>query len=195
MPDPRLQNFIQRYQDQNAPWDTGITPPEIVAVVEELSPGKVLDLGCGTGTNVRYLLEHGWEADGIDFVPQAIAIAEGKMADFSADRYTLICHDVTLLEQAEGLRAPYDLLVDIGCGHALPPEHSEKYAKDCAALLKPGGVFMLYSHFPTEQRPFGWTDADVQRLFAEDFEIAAQVLSDDTTNGIPSGWFRLVRKA
>ena len=64
----RRRMFVQRYDAQDVPWDTGITPPEIVRVVQELAPGSALNLGCGTGTNVRYLLEHGWQADGIDFV-------------------------------------------------------------------------------------------------------------------------------
>jgi SAM-dependent methyltransferase len=64
MTDDRLEMFVQRYQNADVPWDTGITPPEIVRVVKELTPGKALDIGCGTGTNVRYLLERGWQAVG-----------------------------------------------------------------------------------------------------------------------------------
>ncbi len=35
-------------------WDTGITPPEVVQLVEaeHFPPGRALDIGCGTGTNV-----------------------------------------------------------------------------------------------------------------------------------------------
>jgi len=94
MNDP-LQNFIERYKNQDAPWDTGITPPEIVAIAGELPPGKAIDLGCGTGTNVRYLLEQGWTADGVDFVPQAIELAQAKLADFPAERYRVLVQDVT----------------------------------------------------------------------------------------------------
>ena len=195
MADPRLQNFIERYEKQDAPWDTGITPPEIVAITAELVPGKALDLGCGTGTNVRYLLEHGWDADGIDFVPQAIEIARSKMAAYPSQRCTLLCHDVTRLDACDDLRAPYDLVVDIGCGHGLSGDAAEKYAQDIADLLKPGGIVMLYTHFPSAERHFGWTDTDVHDLFSGQFEIVSEVLSTDTTNGSPSGWFRLQRKA
>ncbi len=194
MTDERLQMFVERYEMNSAPWDTNITPPEIVAIAAELPPGKALDLGCGTGTNVRYMLEKGWEADGIDFVPQAIEMARAKLAGFAPERYTVLCHDVTLLDQAAGLRAPFDLVIDIGCGHGLPVESQPKYAHDIAALLKAGGVLMLYAHEPTETRAFGWTPADVQRLFTPEFELVQQVLSIDTTNSSPSGWYRLVKK-
>ncbi len=56
------------------PWDSGISPPELVATIEganALTPGKALDLGCGTGTNSVYLARHGWAATGVDFVPRA----------------------------------------------------------------------------------------------------------------------------
>ncbi len=194
MTDERQQMFIERYQIGSVPWDTNITPPEIVAIAAELPPGKALDLGCGTGTNVRYMLEKGWEADGIDFVPQAVEMARAKLAGFPAERYTVLCHDVTLLDQVTGLRAPFDLLIDIGCGHGLPLESQPKYVRDCAALLKPGGVFMVYAHAPTETRAFGWSPDDIQRLFTADFDLVQQVLSIDTTNQSPSGWYRLARK-
>lgn len=193
MHDDKLQMFVERYQAQDTPWDTGITPPEIVVVAAELPPGKALDLGCGTGTNLRYLLQRGWQADGIDFVPQAIESARLKLADFPPERFGVFCHDVTQLKTCTGLRPPYDLVVDIGCGHGLPADRQPKYAEDVAALLKPGGIFMLYAHQPVEERTFGWTPDDVRRLFSPYFEITWQILSDDTTTGVPSGWYRLVK--
>ncbi|MBK8033983.1 MAG: class I SAM-dependent methyltransferase [Chloroflexi bacterium] len=87
--DDRRSVFIQNYQSQRTPWDTGITPPEIVQILHELPPGRALDIGCGTGTNVRYLLEHGWEADGLDFVPQAVETARLKLVAFPPTRCSI----------------------------------------------------------------------------------------------------------
>ena len=99
------------------PWDSGITPPEIVDILSELSPGTALDLGCGTGTVIRDLLETGWQADGVDYVDRAISLASEKLHPYPPDRYRLFCHDVTKLDTLSALRAPYDLIIDIGCGH------------------------------------------------------------------------------
>ncbi|MCB9449911.1 MAG: class I SAM-dependent methyltransferase [Anaerolineaceae bacterium] len=193
MSDDRLDMFTQRYQSHDTPWDTGITPPEIVQIVSELPPGKALDLGCGTGTNLRFLLQHSWQVDGVDFVAEAVAIAQSKLAAFPPEAFTVSCWDVTRLDECDALRAPYDLVVDIGCGHGVGADKHEKYAQDIATLLKPGGTLMLFTHYRSAERNFGWSPDDVHRLFSRHFTIAWEVLNDDTTTGAPSGWYRMVK--
>ncbi|MGH2524937.1 MAG: class I SAM-dependent methyltransferase, partial [Anaerolineales bacterium] len=78
------------------PWDSGIPAPELVRAIADRPAGRALDLGCGTGTNVRYLAEHGWQASGVDFVPGAIARAQRKLRGLPA---TLLVGDVTQLEK------------------------------------------------------------------------------------------------
>ncbi|MBK9125073.1 MAG: methyltransferase domain-containing protein [Chloroflexi bacterium] len=185
--------FVERYEVQDTPWDTGITPPEIVQIVQELPPGKALDLGCGTGTNLGYLLDHGWQVDGVDFVPQAVERAQAKLAGFPSERFSVYCHDVTRLNEIAGLRSPYDLVIDIGCGHGIPVDQAAQYARDVASLMRPGGSWMLYVHQPSEGRAFGWRPDDVRRIFSLGFELMQEILSTDTTNGSPSGWYRLTR--
>ena len=43
--------FQWKYWRGQTPWDTNITPPEVEDFVKTASPGRALDLGCGTGTN------------------------------------------------------------------------------------------------------------------------------------------------
>ncbi len=40
-------------------WDTGTSPPELLSYIEDHTPGKALDLGCGTGTNAITLAKSG----------------------------------------------------------------------------------------------------------------------------------------
>ncbi len=50
--------------------------PGLIPIVEELKPGRALDLGCGTGRDVVYLAMKGWQATGADRLPDAIERAE-----------------------------------------------------------------------------------------------------------------------
>src|SRR5438477_6219122 len=64
------------YRLGRAPWEIG-PRHELVDLVEagRLTPGRTLDLGCGTGTNAVYLAEHGFDVTGVDFSPVALAKA------------------------------------------------------------------------------------------------------------------------
>ncbi len=68
------------YWLKKTPWDTGITPPEIVAMIDsgKVSIGRALDLGCGTGTNAIYLAQKGFAVTGIDISRRAISLAKRK---------------------------------------------------------------------------------------------------------------------
>jgi len=193
MTDNKHDMFSDRYENNETPWDTNITPPEIIDILQILPTGKALDLGCGTGTVIKTLLEQGWQADGVDFVQVAIDRAEQKLAHFPTEQFRVFCYDVTALDTLDGLRPPYNLMIDIGCGHGTDKSKNDKYATALAGLIRTGGTFMLYIHQPREDSDMGWTPEDVRRLFTPAFEIISEVFSEDTSIGLPSVWYRLQR--
>ena len=186
----RFQMFSERYADGDMPWDSGITPPEIRDIMAEEPPGAALDLGCGTGTVMRDLLLQGWRADGIDFVQRAIDLACAKLADFPPDAFRLIRGDVTRLDHLPELRPPYDLIIDIGCGHSIDKSDNAAYAKGIAAQLKPGGDFMLYASHPRPDSSVGWAPKQVERLFGSLLELYWEQRGNDVAIGAPSSWYR-----
>jgi SAM-dependent methyltransferase len=125
---------------QKPPWDTGITPPEVEEFVQNHSPGRALDLGCGTGTNVIYLTQHGWQAIGVDFVEKAIHHARRK-ADQARVAAKFYADDVTRLSEITGY---FDLVLDIGCFHSLSAHAKRVYVANLSRLLVPHGSFLLY---------------------------------------------------
>ena len=57
----------KEYQSGQTPWDSGITPPEVVKFWSSRrlpAQGAALDLGCGTATNVAYLANLGLRRSG-----------------------------------------------------------------------------------------------------------------------------------
>lgn len=145
------------------PWDTGITPPELRAFIAQHPAGRALDLGCGTGTNVLALARAGWEATGVDFSGKAIRMARRKARQAGLPVHFLR-EDVVRLQ---GIHGPFDLILDIGCFHSLPPAHHQGYAQKIAELLAPEGTYLLYAFFrePASTQP-GITQPELDAAFS-----------------------------
>jgi SAM-dependent methyltransferase len=161
-----LRKFLRRlffnfWYYRSPPWDTGVSPPELVAFIESHPPGRALDLGCGTGTNVLTLAHHGWEATGVDFAPRAIRIAKRKARQANID-VDLRVADVTKLQDAN---RPFDLVLDMGCFHSLPPASKLDYINNLERLLAPGGTYLMYGFFneAADSGP-GLVEADLEKL-------------------------------
>jgi len=122
------------------PWDTRVSPPELVAFVETNPPGTALDLGCGTGTNAIYLAHHDWQVTGIDFAWRAIQIARKRVRQLNLEM-DLRVGDVTRLGYLLG---PYDLILDIGCLHNLDYRSRQAYLDQIKRLLAPRGTYLVY---------------------------------------------------
>ncbi|MGQ0604835.1 MAG: class I SAM-dependent methyltransferase [Anaerolineales bacterium] len=179
--------FFWQYLFGRPPWDSGIPAPELVRVLNEQPAGTALDLGCGTGTNVRYLAERGWRVTGLDFIPRAIEKAKRKTRGLEV---TLLVGDVTKLESAS-LPGPYDLALDIGCWHSLVDEGGRgRYAGGLAHWMKPGGLFMLYAFQPgAEVNQWGIPKDEVIANFSPRFTLA----SYEQGQGRPSAWYYFMR--
>jgi SAM-dependent methyltransferase len=156
-------------------WDTGVTPPEVVSVLEGTAvsaPGRALDLGCGTGTNVIYMAQHGWKAVGVDFSPIAIQQARQKAKDTPGA--TFVEGDVSKLSHL-GIQGPFDFVLDIGCFHGLSDHSREDYVKEVARVTRPGGLFMIWA-IASDRRPFlpglpTTQDKEIADRFGQDFKL------------------------
>jgi SAM-dependent methyltransferase len=190
-----VQNWLRKvtfnlWYFKKPPWDTGISPPELIAFIATHPAGRALDLGCGTGTNVITLAQHSWQVTGVDFAHKAIAMSKQKVrqAGINAD---LRVGDVT---KPDGIVAPFDLILDIGCFHSLSPASKQDYVRNLTRFLAPDGTFLLYAFFKTdESNDFGLTQTDLDLL---DSSLALVQRQDGTERGFrPSAWFTYVPKS
>jgi SAM-dependent methyltransferase len=138
--------FEHWYFRGQTPWDTGISPPELLEFIETHNPGRAIDLGCGTGTNVITLARAGWQVTGIDFAWRAIRKAKRKAA---AARVLaeLYVRDATRLVRIKG---PFELAFDLGCFHGILQNRRADYLAELDRILVPGGYWLLYAFLTSE---------------------------------------------
>ena len=184
--------FDLQYVLSRTPWDTQVTPPEVVELVEggDVSAGRVLDLGCGTGTNCIYLARHGWRVVGVDFSALAIRRARRKARRTGVDCtfYRADVTDLAFLEET------FDFVLDIGCLHSIPMEGWKRYAAKVARLVRPAGMYMLYAFVPRPDRqsPRGVSPGELSSLFGHAFIVERQEGGDDPT-GPSAAWYWMRR--
>jgi len=187
----------RRYASRNVPWDHADPPPEVLDFVPTLSPGRALDLGCGYGRASIFLARLGWQVDGVDFVPQAIAEAR-RRAEKAGVTVNFHVGDVTRLDF---LTPEYTFALDVGCAHNLTAAELAAYAAEVRRLLAPGGYYMLTARIepkqsPAEPGPRGITEAALRAAFAEGFALEWVKRGIDRPHGNvqwQSGWFRFRR--
>ncbi|WP_028459186.1 cyclopropane-fatty-acyl-phospholipid synthase family protein [Chloroflexus sp. Y-396-1] len=167
----RFHRMRERYLSGEIPWDHSEPPPEIITLSNELPPGRAIDLGCGTGRACIWLARAGWQVDGIDFVPEAIAIARERVAVAGvADKVRLFVADATRLDF---LTEPYDLAIDVGCGHGFSEPELNAYLDEVRRLLRPGGLFAFFAHLRTPTTP----DAAILKTHIEQTLLLAALQS------------------
>lgn len=170
------------------PWDSGVSPPELLEFIASHPPGRALDLGCGTGTNAITLARHGWQVTGVDFAWRAIARARQKARQAGVQ----VDFRVADVLRLPGITEKFDLVLDIGCFHSLDASGRKTYVKNLGELLLPGGFFLMYAFLENAGASVsGLTESDLA-LFQDRFKLVER--QEGTERGRrPSAWFTFER--
>ncbi|WKZ35367.1 MAG: class I SAM-dependent methyltransferase [Anaerolineales bacterium] len=167
-----------------APWDSGVSPPELYDFITHYKAGRAIDIGCGTGTNLIALAHAGWQVTGFDFALRAIQIAKRKLkkAGLQAD---LFIDDATQMKKVYG---QFDLALDMGCFHGI--ENKADYLIQLTRILAPGGYWLMYGFFkPASQLPGpGLVDTDLNLISARGLTLLSRKDGFDKRER-PSAWF------
>lgn len=112
------------------------------AVIEKLLQKQkiktILDMTCGTGSQVFYLIKHGYEVTGADFSPALLEIARAK-AKKAKIKVQFIDGDMRTLKTEK-----YDavITIDNAVGHLTKPDF-EKSMRNIAGNLNEGGIYIF----------------------------------------------------
>jgi len=154
-----------------APWDVGGPQPIVKELIERGDiTGRVLDVGCGTGDTAIFLAQKGYAVMGIDFIPQAIALASAR-AKSAGSEISFRVFDALKLDQ---LHERFDTIFDAGLFHNLSNTDRIRYTKSLEAALEPGGAFHMLCFSDSQPGFIGprrITKEEICRTFAQDWRI------------------------
>ncbi len=145
--DPAVQEeWDRRYTDREQLW-SGQPNGALVTEVAGLTPGRVLDVGCGEGADAIWLASRGWEVTAIEVSGVALERAAGHARDAG------VAIRFVHAELAEAALPPasFDLVSAQYPALLRTPDSAAERA--LLAAVAPGGVLLLVHHAGMDTQP------------------------------------------
>ncbi|MFF2042716.1 class I SAM-dependent methyltransferase [Kitasatospora sp. NPDC058170] len=172
--DPSVRaEWDSRYADRQQLW-SGRPNGALVAETAALTPGRVLDVGCGEGADAVWLARGGWDVTALEVSGVALERAAGHARDAGAAVRWVHAG----LAEAPLRPASFDLVSAQYPALLRTPDAAAERA--LLAAVAPGGVLLLVHHAGMDTRPAddsGFDPADyvwpsmVAALLDDDWEI------------------------
>jgi SAM-dependent methyltransferase len=137
--------------------------PDVADFLQHYPGARVYETGFGSGVNLLWARQNGWEIAGCEVAPTPFAIASRLLPGADLRR-----ESVTECSAPDG---HYDAVIDRAALTCLAPEDLNTALAHVHRILKPGGVFLFTPYgaqneapFPEQMpEPFTW-DLDSARL-------------------------------
>ena len=142
-PKSQWEYIYQTIPMHQIPWETGEPSADLVLLFKQnmLHEGmKVLDVGCGLGTQTRFMARKGILATGIDISQTAISKAREQLLRERDLIANFVVGDVGRMPMP---KASFEFVYDRGCYHHLSVEQRQEYVKEVARVLVPQGVLHM----------------------------------------------------
>jgi SAM-dependent methyltransferase len=145
--DPAVQaEWDARYADRGQLW-SGAPNGALVVEVDALTPGRVLDVGCGEGADAVWLAKRGWDVTGLE----VSGVALDRAAQHARAAGVTITWVHAGLAEAQLPPASFDLVSAQYPALLRTPNAAAERA--LLAAVVPGGVLLLVHHGGMEARP------------------------------------------
>ncbi len=138
------------------------------------TPGRLVDLGCGTGRLLRTLAPLGFTGTGIDLSPEMLRVAREKSAEAGL-ALEWVAGNLADLGNVPSTSFEYAACLFSTLGMIRGSANREAALREACRVLRPGGVFILHVHnrwwrlHDGSGRSWlladalGWRDADLER--------------------------------
>ena len=147
---------LKRYFEEQSITTAKFVIPYIQQVKEMNRETRVLEIGCGTGGNLKPFLEMGCSVTGVDIAATSIEIAAQLLGEHS--NLTLIADDIYNRTPADGT---FDIIIMRDVIEHI--HNQEKFMGFVKQFMNPGAVFFLA--FPPWYNPFGGHQQIVKNRF------------------------------
>ncbi|MFP4057090.1 MAG: class I SAM-dependent methyltransferase [Candidatus Brocadiia bacterium] len=108
-------------------------------------PGRLLDLGCGTGRHLVHFAQRGFEVTGVDLSQHMLAVARRNLA-LAGCSATLVHGNVVGLESLGLGRFDYVICMFSTLGMIFGAENRLRFLRHVRQHLEPRGLFALHVH-------------------------------------------------
>src|SRR5215813_6596565 len=142
------ENWNQRYIDSNTPWDSGVPSEHLKSLLAAgfIKPCRMLEIGCGTGTNAIFLAQSGFDVTAVDIAEEAIKRAKTKAEELGV-KVKFIQADVTALPDVD---PPFPFVFDRGTYHIVRSINLAGFQSILAQVVAPGGYYAVLAGNPNE---------------------------------------------
>jgi cyclopropane fatty-acyl-phospholipid synthase-like methyltransferase len=177
-------------------WTAGTASPQLVNLVYEgkiPNNSKILELGCGLGTESVFLAARGMDVSAIDLSEHAIETGK-KLCECYGVNVNFIAADLINTDLFE---QEFDIITDQGCFHHMYEDERKIYLEKVLKYLKPGGMFILRcfsDKIPGGDQPRRISSDDMLSTFSPSFKLEhmERVLSFSSRRyEKPIGWFTI----
>jgi SAM-dependent methyltransferase len=145
-PHPHSRNFDalwwENHYQEAAAGPAGRPSAHLVAEVAGLTPGTVVEAGCGTGADAVWLARQGWDVTAVDVSPTAIQHAQAIASSCEPEvirRIFWLVADLTVWEPPRR----YDLVVS---QYVHPDFPFDEFVARLARAVAHGGTLLVVGH-------------------------------------------------
>lgn len=108
----------------------------------ERGSAKILEVGCGTGANLRLLTAEGFDAYGIELSKEAVSLVPLLVGDIKAKRCEVVCGNMMELPWTD---AYFNAVVDVFSSYCLVETDFAIFVDEVYRALKKGGKYFSFT--------------------------------------------------